>query len=437
MRRLTVVVAVAAFLASAGIASAFSPTDLGSLGFATTVVNIGGNCHDWQANGHGVTQDLGSDCDSGFQSRLDSFIYSTLTPVATSSPSLSGGSTSGSTLACSTGSWTNAPALTVHWLRDGQVVGGTDSSYQTSSEDEGHTVLCQVHAAGVGGISGSANSNGIAVSAPAPLPPPTTTTSQQATPTPSAPAQGDATAPAPTLTQAASLTPPQAAFTAVVDGLKVSFADVSAATATGASIQTVSWHFGDGANGVGASSSHTYTKPGAFVVVEIVTDTNGLTDQATVTIDVAGFGTRAVATAAPDIASPALSAAVSKALGASVKVLCGGTQGDWLQKSPEPGGLGFTIVGSGQAHLWPAGCAALSAKSGPTLPLALLVLGHETAHARGVVAERTADCVSLKWMPAIVRRLGVKSPGVVAKAKSIVEKKWGASCRAPAKRAAA
>lgn len=87
-------------------------------------------------------------------------------PVNTSAPVVSGTASIGSTLACTTGSW--SPAATSYayqWQRDGSdIAGATGSNYTLVSGDAGHTIRCVVTATNSGG-SASANSNGIAIPA--------------------------------------------------------------------------------------------------------------------------------------------------------------------------------------------------------------------------------------------------------------------------------
>ena len=76
-------------------------------------------------------------------------------PLNTGSPSLSGTASLGSTLYCSTGSWTGypTPSLSYAWSR-----GGSGTSYVCVSGDIGSTIYCQVTGSNSAG-SAAANSN--------------------------------------------------------------------------------------------------------------------------------------------------------------------------------------------------------------------------------------------------------------------------------------
>jgi hypothetical protein len=91
LRRLRYVLILAAGLAAAVVltmpnaASASNVDDLSRLGYSTTVTFLGNGCRSWSASGHGQTADLGNDCDSDFQSRLDAFINACTCVQTTSS----------------------------------------------------------------------------------------------------------------------------------------------------------------------------------------------------------------------------------------------------------------------------------------------------------------------------------------------------------------
>lgn len=60
----------------------------------------------------------------------------------------------------------------------------------------------------------------------------------------------------------------------------------ASASAAGAAPTTYAWSFGDGATGNGVSVNHTYDTPGIYTAKVTVTDANGTTDSATVTVEV-------------------------------------------------------------------------------------------------------------------------------------------------------
>lgn len=67
------------------------------------------------------------------------------------SPSVSGTRKVGHRLSGKTGSWTPAPSLTRHWLRDGRpIAGATGSTYRLTKADRGHRVQLRVTAARTG-----------------------------------------------------------------------------------------------------------------------------------------------------------------------------------------------------------------------------------------------------------------------------------------------
>jgi carboxypeptidase family protein len=87
-------------------------------------------------------------------------------------PAVSGTPAVGSTLSCSTGSWSGAPTptFTYQWLLGGTPIPGARSSiYQVVSADEGHSLACEVTATNV---VKSANALSVAVAIPVAPPPP-------------------------------------------------------------------------------------------------------------------------------------------------------------------------------------------------------------------------------------------------------------------------
>jgi len=109
-----------------------------------------------------------------------------------------------------------------------------------------------------------------------PAPPAVTTTVAVAQPTlhddDSTPVDND---PAPYVAPS----PPSASFTDSEDGLVVTLTNVS-------NVSSVTWSFGDGANGAGLTATHTYALTGDYTIIETVIDGNGLTAQAARTVNV-------------------------------------------------------------------------------------------------------------------------------------------------------
>jgi hypothetical protein len=86
-------------------------------------------------------------------------------PANTAAPSVSGAAEKGSTLTCSTGTWTGtpAPALAIQWLRNGAPIAGqTGADYVTAADDVGANVSCRITATNSAGTEDE-DSNGIAV----------------------------------------------------------------------------------------------------------------------------------------------------------------------------------------------------------------------------------------------------------------------------------
>jgi hypothetical protein len=77
-----------------------------------------------------------------------------------------------------------------------------------------------------------------------------------------------------------------------IPGVEISFTSAgSAAGPSGAAIDTFAWSFGDGATASGPDVTHAYNTSGTFSVGLIVTDENGQTGSATVTINVGSAST--------------------------------------------------------------------------------------------------------------------------------------------------
>ncbi len=105
----------------------------------------------------------------------------TTTPVFTQpaptnlvAPIVSGVSTVGTVLSCSTGTWTGSPTFTYQWTTNtASITGATNATYVTVGDDIGANVSCIVTATTLGGATQQAASNSILVtgstSAPGPF----------------------------------------------------------------------------------------------------------------------------------------------------------------------------------------------------------------------------------------------------------------------------
>jgi hypothetical protein len=81
-------------------------------------------------------------------------------PTNTAAPTLSGGTSVGSVLSCSTGSWGNNPSgLSYRWLLGGSAISGqTSDSYTVLSADAGLGIACEVTASnGAGTLASTSN----------------------------------------------------------------------------------------------------------------------------------------------------------------------------------------------------------------------------------------------------------------------------------------
>jgi hypothetical protein len=92
----------------------------------------------------------------------------TVAPANTALPVISGTAKAGSTLACSTGSWTQDPSsFKYQWSRDGTpIVGATGASYKVQASDEQLKLTCTVIASNAKGPSSPATSKGVSVPVP-------------------------------------------------------------------------------------------------------------------------------------------------------------------------------------------------------------------------------------------------------------------------------
>ncbi len=88
-------------------------------------------------------------------------------PVNSVAPVASGLLPVGSTLSCTTGTWTNSPtSFGYQWLRAGAAISGaTSATYVTVTADGGTSVGCQVRAFNAGGGSAFVASNTLAITA--------------------------------------------------------------------------------------------------------------------------------------------------------------------------------------------------------------------------------------------------------------------------------
>ena len=93
---------------------------------------------------------------------------STAAPANTALPVISGTAKAGSTLSCSTGSWTEDPSsFKYQWSRDGTpIVGATGASYKVQKGDEQLKLTCTVTASNAKGPSSPATSKGVPVPVP-------------------------------------------------------------------------------------------------------------------------------------------------------------------------------------------------------------------------------------------------------------------------------
>jgi hypothetical protein len=85
-------------------------------------------------------------------------------PVVVTVPHATGTGTTGSTLSCTMGNWTNEPtSYAYQWLRDGTAIAGaTANTHVVVSADVTHEISCEVTATNALG-NGSSVSNAIGV----------------------------------------------------------------------------------------------------------------------------------------------------------------------------------------------------------------------------------------------------------------------------------
>jgi hypothetical protein len=89
-------------------------------------------------------------------------------PASTAPPAVRGTARAGSTLSCSTGSWTQDPTnYSYQWWRDGTpIIGATGSSHRVVALDEGSTIGCVVSAGTSAGTSAGRASNSVRIRMP-------------------------------------------------------------------------------------------------------------------------------------------------------------------------------------------------------------------------------------------------------------------------------
>jgi hypothetical protein len=85
-------------------------------------------------------------------------------PVNTVAPAVTGTATIGSTITCSTGTWTNSPTgYAYQWQRAGtNISGATSQTYVLTSADSGYAVGCVVTASNAGGSASAASNTVVA-----------------------------------------------------------------------------------------------------------------------------------------------------------------------------------------------------------------------------------------------------------------------------------
>lgn len=88
-------------------------------------------------------------------------------PTSTAPPEVSGSAAPGSTLTCSTGTWTGSPILDVEWRADGDDIPGETNTTYVIAEAGGTDITCAVTATNVSGAT-TAVSNAITVTVSAP-----------------------------------------------------------------------------------------------------------------------------------------------------------------------------------------------------------------------------------------------------------------------------
>lgn len=110
----------------------------------------------------------GSWANIGSTALPDFAVFTLSTPSVTAAPSIGGTLTPGSTLTCSTGTWSNSPVgYAYEWLRDGTTIAGaTSATYVAGAADVGQALSCRVTATNGEGSASSTSSSVTVVSTP-------------------------------------------------------------------------------------------------------------------------------------------------------------------------------------------------------------------------------------------------------------------------------
>ncbi|MGY3126531.1 PKD repeat protein [Agrococcus sp. UYP33] len=88
---------------------------------------------------------------------------------------------------------------------------------------------------------------------------------------------------------------PTAAFQATTSTLSASFNASGSTAASGSTIASYAWQFGDGTTGTGVSPTHPYSQAGTYAVTLTVTDSRGLSDAVTQNVTVQAANVRPTA----------------------------------------------------------------------------------------------------------------------------------------------
>lgn len=108
-----------------------------------------------------------------------------------------------------------------------------------------------------------------------------------------------------------------------------------------------------------------------------------------------------------------LEPAASFVAGKPVKVWCANSQADWVQYGGRDESFGLAIPGGNIVNLAPVVCRYLRAKiiTPNGLGASLLVLTHESIHARGETDEGVTDCAAVHEMPRVAVKFFKVRPG--------------------------